>query len=298
MTKAFSRYVAPARAFPQVWRLLIGLFLVILIYVLWVFVSAFLVWLLVGLDAINLYLTQIMSPKTPTATLMLFSTFAGLGLGAWAAARLIHRRKGRTLFGPRRQLAQDFVLAAVIAGAIFGLFTFGFKPNFEFQPNLPPQIWLSFLPMAVASLIIQTGAEEMVFRGYLMQQLAARFSSPAIWFVLPAVIFGLLHYDPAAGENIWIVVGATTVFGLMAADLTHQTGGLGAAWGFHFANNLFAVTLVAMDGGITGLSLYTTPFTVDYSQGLMPLMLRDMAVLIAAWIALRFTLKRRLQNPG
>ncbi|MDG1532200.1 MAG: CPBP family intramembrane metalloprotease [Paracoccaceae bacterium] len=296
MTKEFSRFIAPARAFPQEWRLLAGVFLIIFVYLLWAALSALLLWFSVGSEAISSEIAKIAKPKTPTSTLMLFSTFIGLGAGAWVAARVLHRRKGRTLFGRRRQLFTDFIVATLITGAILALFTFGFRPNFEFQTNLAPRIWLSFFPMAIACLIIQTGAEEVVFRGYFMQQLAARFKSPIIWFVLPSVVFGLLHYDPAAGSNIWIIIGATTIFGLMAADLTHQTGGLGAAWGLHFTNNLFAVTLVAMDGGITGLALYTTPFTAANASELFPLLLRDMAVLIAVWMVLRFTLKRRLQN--
>ncbi len=56
-----------------------------------------------------------------------------------------------------------------------------------------------------SACLIQTGAEELVFRGYLQQQLAARFASPLIWMVLPALIFGAVHYDPAtAGPNVWL----------------------------------------------------------------------------------------------
>jgi DNA-directed RNA polymerase subunit RPC12/RpoP len=40
-------------------------------------------------------------------------------------------------------------------------------------------------------VLIQTGAEEVLFRGYLQQQLAARFASPIAWMVLPSAIFAL-----------------------------------------------------------------------------------------------------------
>jgi uncharacterized protein len=49
-------------------------------------------------------------------------------------------------------------------------------------------------------------------------------------------------------------VGAAATFGLIAADLTARTGSIGAAWGFHFANNTMAITILATDGTITGLS--------------------------------------------
>ena len=44
-------------------------------------------------------------------------------------------------------------------------------------------------------------AEEALFRGYLLQQLAVRNPSPLIWMVLPALVFAALHIDPGAGAG-------------------------------------------------------------------------------------------------
>ena len=68
-------------------------------------------------------------------------------------------------------------------------------------------LWLSFLPLAMAGILLQTGAEELLFRGYLQQQFAARFKSAGPWLILPSVLFGLAHYDPSADVEIrWLIV--------------------------------------------------------------------------------------------
>jgi membrane protease YdiL (CAAX protease family) len=114
----------------------------------------------------------------------------------------------------------------------------------------------------LVGVLIQTGAEEVLFRGYLQQQLAARFSSPMIWMVLPSALFAALHYQPEVmGDNTWLMMGAVFVFALLAADLTAVTGTIGAAWAMHFVNNALAILVMATDGPLSGLALYIAPIS-------------------------------------
>ena len=112
-----------------------------------------------------------------------------------------------------------------------------------------PLAWAALLPVACIGVLIQTGAEEILYRGYLQQSIGAVSDNPAFWMVLPSVLFGLSHYDPAVpfdaalSHMIW-----TGAFGLAAADLTARTGSLGAAIGLHFAYNLPLVALVSAGG--------------------------------------------------
>jgi membrane protease YdiL (CAAX protease family) len=148
------------------------------------------------------------------------------------------------------------------------------------------------LPLALLGVAVQTGAEELVFRGYLQQQLAARFRSPLIWMLVPSLAFGAAHYDPAtSGGNLWLIVLATGAFGLAAADLTARSGSLGAAWGFHFANNVAALLVIAVKGTIPGLALFTTPYdaTDPVMRGLVVI---DIVTLAVAWLLVRRALSR------
>ncbi len=103
----------------------------------------------------------------------------------------------------------------------------------------------------------------------------------------PAVVFGLAHYAPAqSGPNAWAVVAAVTLFGLIAGDLTARSGTIGAATGFHLANNTLAILILSTDGAIDGLSLWRTGFAAD-DPVLAPLLLVDAAVLVAGWALCR-----------
>ncbi|MCG6901441.1 MAG: CPBP family intramembrane metalloprotease [Rhodobacter sp.] len=290
---AFERYVAPARRHAEIWRTFLGLCLIGVIYVGWVYAAIrvyhrLAVWL--GRSAT---LDQMAQATTPADTLALLSTFLGMALGPILIVRLLHHRPIGSLFGRASIVLRDFCVAALLVGLVYGLSFIPWAWRFDAVPRLDPATWLLVLPLAMLGLLIQTGAEELVFRGYLQQQLAARFRWRIVWLVLPSLIFGAAHYDPAvAGGNVWLVIGATAMFGLAAADLTSVTGSIGAAWGFHFANNFAAILILATKGTIPGLALFTTPYSAQETDGMAWLFASDMVTLFIAWALVR----RALQN--
>ncbi|WP_185962121.1 CPBP family intramembrane glutamic endopeptidase [Palleronia caenipelagi] len=291
---ALERYIAPARTRPQFWRLLAGTLTMLLVYLLGLLaLGAVLVWH-GGEDGALRMMSELMSPVTPAGTLLLLATFAGMALGPMLAVRLWHRRSVGSLFGPRTVVMRDFLRAGALIGTLLALSITVWSQGFDAVPGLPFDTWIGLLPVALPLILLQTGAEELVFRGYLLQQLAARFRSPWVWLVLPSVIFGALHYDPgSAGDNALFVAASATLFGLMAADLTRVTGSLGAAWGLHFVNNVVALLFVATDGTITGLALHLTPYTAA-EMGASPLvMVGDLATTALVWALMRWWLRRR-----
>ncbi|MFT6931667.1 MAG: membrane protease YdiL (CAAX protease family) [Paracoccaceae bacterium] len=289
---AFEAFITPARARPEFWRLLLGLALVVLVYIAWFAGMMLILLLLGGVSGVEYWIQQIARAETPTSALLLLSTFVGLGLGPFLAARILHDRPSLTVLGPMRNLLRHFAIATLICAAIFGLSAL-IPADYVAAPNLSSSMWLMYLPLALVGVLVQTGAEEILFRGYIQQQLAARFSSPLVWMMVPTVLFALAHYDPQnAGPNTWYVVAATGLFGLAAADLTARTGSLGAAWGFHFANNVFAILIISLDGPLSGLALYSTPFGATDTDVLRPLIVRDMAVTALTWAAIRYAVTR------
>ncbi len=289
----FDAYIGPARPKSQLWRLLIGSVLCIGIYTGFIGVLFGLLILTQGVDQAALLAREVTEAKTPTAALALLFTFVGMALGPIITVRLLHKRPAASLFGPRVRVIRDFAVAAGTVGLIYGLAMIFWTARHDAVPQLDFSLWLSFLPLAIVALLIQTGAEELVFRGYLMQQLAARFRSPLIWMVFPALIFGAVHFDPTtSGDNVWLIIAAAGLFGLVATDLTAVTGSIGAAWGFHFANNFAALLIVAVDGTIPGLALYLTPYGTEDIATLRPLILLDLLTLAIAWFLVRRILRR------
>ncbi len=293
-TTAFEAFIAPARHYPQIWRILLGIVVTLVVY----FGPILLLFIGVGLlypERVFEIQTMLEVPDTPQAMFILLSTFFFMGLGAVAAAS-VHRRGLASLVGPFRPACRNFSRAVLGVGAIF-LIT-GFIVSLVMAddpiPSLPIGTWLSYMPLALPLLLVQTGAEELLFRGYLMQALAARFKSAIIWMGIPTVLFGLAHFNGAIDPKLTVLlICATGLFGLVAADLTRITGNLGAAIGFHFINNFFALFLVSIQGEMSGLSLYFAPFTMEDVETLIPLIIVDMVTVVLAWAVLR-----RWLNPA
>ena len=291
-TPEFNAYIAPARLYPQIWRLLLGILLILFVYfgfIALVFWAGYLATYPAGFQH---WANAVLTVQGVVPTLIMLFTFTGMALGPIIAAPACHMRGPGTLFGPLDVTLRGFLTATItvlLIMAVYSAVMLWFQPV---QPNLPLEEWLRYLPYAVPLILIQTSAEELVFRGYLQQQLAARFKSPIVWMILPAALFAALHWDQAMGSNKWLVIGVTFTMALIAADLVQRTGSLGAAIGLHFANNIFALLFVSVQDTITGLALYVTPFNkADTAE--LPLALgMDLLLLLVIWRILRIALDR------
>lgn len=295
---AFEAFIAPASRYPAIWRIIVGALSGVAIYIAGTMLVLFMGLPILskvfpdleGMSAMRL-MTE--SGSTPGQMALIFATFIPMSLAAFAMAAW-HWRGPASLFGPSAGFLRMFFIAVgVVVGVNFISFIIGlFTTSFEYSDNLALGEWSRHLLWAVPLLIIQITSEELIFRGYFQQQLAVRFKSPLIWMLLPSVMFGMLHFNSEVAPSLaWITVLATTVFGIVAADLTRLTGSLAAAMGLHFANNFFAILIVGMPGELSGISLYHAPFTMDDTQLVSLLIGLDMAVLIVIWLVARRALR-------
>jgi hypothetical protein len=160
-------------------------------------------------------------------------------------------------------------------------------------PGLAPGLWLALLPVTLAVLVLQTGSEELFFRGYLQSQLGARLRHPAVWLGLPALLFALGHYAPAHyGGNAGLVALWALIFGLAAGDLTARAGTLGPALALHLVNNTLAVALAAPSGAMSGLALRRYPFDAGNEAAMAALLPADLAMIALSWLAARLAIRR------
>lgn len=290
---AHHAFAAPAGRRRELWRLFPGMAIIVGSYL----------GLLIVLGA---YLTQTYGPliagaliqrmargDTPGGMFLLLWTFAGLAAGAIAAVRIVHGRSASTLFGPspRRVLADFRTVALPVVALHLALLPLTLGAS-DAAPGLTFGALLGYLPFALPGLLIQTGAEELVFRGYLQQQLAARFAHPAIWMGLPSALFAFGHYLPADyGRSAWAVALWAGAFGLFAADLTARTGTLGAALGLHFANNVSAILLVGVAGNLDGLALWSVTMDLSDPGVVGPALAVDFVVMLISWLLARLALR-------
>lgn len=292
----FEAMLGPAKAYPQAWRLVLGVLLILFCYVAWTGLvlggAAGVVASEQGLWGVMPFFLELQQAAAPWSVALLLLTFGGMAMGAVLAAAALHFRGPGSLLGPWSEWWRGFVAAAGVVLVLFGLVLAASAAIAPPLPGLELTRWLAWLPLALPLLFLQISAEELVFRGYLQQQLAARFSARWIWFTLPAGVFGLLHWDPEAGRNLPLLLLAAFAFGLVAADLTERTGSLGAAMGFHFANNFLALLVVGIKGTITGLALYVSPWSPS-DEGLASLGLAlGIVLLFVAWWIIRWLVDR------
>lgn len=284
--RRFARYLAPARAGRAPWRLALGLVIIAATQAIAFGVLGGGVWALLGSDAAGTWLAKLAVASTPATLLTVLALFVPLLVGVVLAARLLHRRGLRSLLGAH--VLRDAVRGAGVTLAVFAPLVALAWAAGATRPNLPPGIWAALLPLTVLGVAVQTLAEEVLFRGYVLQQLAARFRSRLVWAVLPALAFGALHLDPAGpGGAALAMAGAATLFGLVAADLTARSGGVGLAWGLHLANNLVGLGVMATQGGLTGLALRVTTHDRAALAADPWMMLPGVLPLLAAWLILR-----------
>ncbi len=286
--------VGPARATAHPGRLVAGIALGVPVFVALSYGYAALLPLLFGPEAWAQISPGIETASNPQGVLINLFVFGLLIVALGLILRIVHRRGLSSIIGPRALALRQFTRAMGVMLLLYGALLFLPMPEgLEPVANLPASQWLMLLPLALTGLFLQVFAEELVFRGYLQSQLAARFASPLVWMVLPSVSFAMLHYDPISfGANAWVVVAWAAAFGLAAADLTARSGTLGPATALHFINNFSAIMIAAPRGQFDGLALYAYPFTVDNADALWAMMPLDLLILICGWLAIRLSLRR------
>jgi hypothetical protein len=98
---------------------------------------------------------------------------------------------------------------------------------------------MPMLLVVAAVFFVQASTEEMVYRGYLTQ-FAYRFTQrPALFLVLPALVFSLPHLGNVSGLTGPLGLAPYVVPGLAFGWLAYRSGSLWMGVGAHMANNWF-----------------------------------------------------------
>ena len=121
---------------------------------------------------------------------------------------------------------------------IFGLYYVGFATldgslttHNSVHPLNSGMFWL-YIVLILLIVPFQCYAEELLFRGYLMQTVGRWLKNPVWAIIIPAPIFMVLH-----GYGLWGLLSVLTM-ALIAGFLCWYTGGLEAGIGLHIANNV------------------------------------------------------------
>jgi len=138
----------------------------------------------------------------------------------------------------------------------------------------PPAGWGWYVLVIVVTTPFQALAEEVMFRGYLMQAFGAIVRN--VWFpiVCTSVVFAFFH----GTQNPWLF-SSRLVFGVLAGILVWKTGGLEAGVAIHVINNLCAFGLALFTGT---LSQVRTTTSVGWAQSVSDVVMFAVCAL-ACW---------------
>lgn len=288
---AHETLVAPARPGAALWRLLLGLGVAaVIIFGL----NSVLQMAVIALAPVG-WAADLVAGHRPGPMLILLGSFGFVTIAVFAAAHLVQRRAPLGLIGPPGIALWQFwrVLRLLLLLGVALLILPPYDMGAPLLPNLPLMRWVLLLPLGLVAILIQTSSEEILFRGYLQQALAARFSHPAVWLTVPSVLFAMGHFVPAeAGSNAALIAIWAGCFGILMGDLTARAGTLGPAIAVHFFNNVTALLIFAVPESLNGLSLFILPFSSADTGPMRAWLAVDFVLMVLTWLVARIAIRR------
>ncbi len=175
--------------------------------------------------------------------------------GVLVVMAVLHGRSWRTLVTPYAQIdwrrivqgAAVWVVLSLACAVIEHLLYPG-----RYAWSLDLQRWLPFALAALLLTPLQCAAEELVFRGYVLQGLGRWLHHPLSLALLSSVIFTVPHlYNPeVAAYGLEIMAANYFVMGLFLAGVTLRDGRLELAIGAHAGNNLLLALFIRYDDSV------------------------------------------------
>lgn len=196
-------------------------------------------------------------------TALLILGFLGLFFSVLLVTRLINGRPWRSVITPYTR----FNWGLVGRGALFWgvpllvtqLLTLPMDSDgLRLTPDLGA--WILLVVTVVLLVGLQTTAEELFFRGYLLQWVSLASRSRWIIAVASAVLFTIPHLanpevTSTAGSELAAAVLVYALIGFTLGWVSVVSGTIELAIGAHFINNVASFTLVSPETSVAGSSL-------------------------------------------
>lgn len=147
------------------------------------------------------------------------------------------------------------------------LYTYLYYPEtLVFRPFITRDLF--WIGLGVTVLLIQTLAEEVAFRGYLLRIWGAVFPVRLFAVGVLVALFVWLHtFNKDVQVDLWFSVIIFVLYELLAYWVLFRTGSVIATWGIHWMNNVFAVVLLESLPGYTNTLAIVTYTDPVLSQG-------------------------------
>jgi len=249
------RFTPPVRI--KRWRFWVGTLTIVFAWAVLGTILSLVALPFTGVDVVSLFVEGDLFGAFPGWGFMVFAlvSFIPLLVGTILAYRFILGRPASQLFAVsvpfrmRRVWWGFFSWLVVMLGPSIALLVIfpaenGYEWNFQAA---------AFIPFAVITLLlipVQTTAEEVFFRGWLMQWFSQRFSSIWILSALSGIAFALPHMaNPEALSQPVLAFVTYASVGFVLGWVTVRDRSLEIAIGAHAAHNLFLSLVAGYEGG-------------------------------------------------
>lgn len=178
-------------------------------------------------------------------------------LGLVITMRLIHKRTVKTLITPNKKINWRRVFwgfslfFCLVSGTT--LIDFSLNPGDYAFNNIKFRDFLQLFFFVLMLTPMQTTAEEVFFRGYLMQWFGRKITHSLLLSIIVGSIFGMLHFsNPEMNYSAFFVGSDYVLSGIVWCYVTAKTNSAEITIGAHAANNMFLGWFLTMDDAVFG----------------------------------------------
>ena len=259
------------------------------------FPAILVIWLIVGSIPVILLMTYVAMDGDPATSfsgagfagvpvvpefLITMASFIPLLVATLLAIRFLHARPLRTLVTGEAQIRWSRIFAGagawLLIAALLSMVESFLYPG-RYTLTFQPVTLLIFAFFALILIPIQTSAEELFFRGYLLQWMGLRLKNRWLLALLNGALFFLPHAaNPEMAADSLLIGLGYFVMGFFFTLITLKDNGMELALGMHASNNLFAALFANYT--VTALpspSLFTVQI-LDPVYGLISLVIGQM----------------------
>lgn len=229
------------------WRYLLSLPAILVTWIVLGLIPVLILMVYISLDgdpATGVSETGIIGVPVITEFTALMLSFVPFFAATLLAVRFIHARPLKTLITGADRIRWGRIFAGagvwlVLAGLISVVESYLHPGRYVF--TFQPVTLLVFAILALILIPIQTSAEELFFRGYLLQWMGLRLKNKWLLALINGVLFFLPHTANPEMEVNTVLIGLSYfAMGFFLTLITIQDNGMELALGMHAGNNLFA----------------------------------------------------------
>lgn len=201
-------------------------------------------------------------------------------------ASKVQRRRPLSFLTAAPRLRIGLFLGGLAAGAVLVGVAVMIERAWTLQPATPPILtpgadWgerVGYAALAAGFLFLAALAEEIIFRGWFVQQVGAWTRNAAIMLAVNGLVFSFVHFDPDMGGFL-----VRCAMGAGWAWIAIRTAGIEFTTGAHLANNLL-VSLFVMP--VSFVAKPSSPVNVA-AVGLEGAIILLLVAVVEVWLRVR-----------